>query len=56
MSSTQEATVDAAQSDGHPGRVWRWLIPRQLAKPSSPALLKHQEERARDVQNRGLRG
>jgi uncharacterized membrane protein len=52
MSSTQGATIDAAQNDGHRGRLWRWLIPRQLAKPSSPALLKHQEERARDVQNR----
>src|ERR1700761_5043154 len=52
MSSPEAATVDAAQNDGRRGRLWRWLIPRQLAKPSNPALLKHQEERARDVQNR----
>src|ERR1700761_6833657 len=52
MSSPEAATVDAPQHDGHRGRLWRWLIPRQLPKPSNPALLKHQEERARDVQNR----
>jgi uncharacterized membrane protein len=52
MSPTQGTTVDAAQSDGHHGRLWRWFVPRQLSKPSNPALLKHQEEQARNVQNR----
>ena len=52
MSSTQGATVDAAQNDGHRGRLWRWLVPRQLSKPNNPALLKHQEEQARNLQNR----
>ena len=48
MSSISETTVDG----GHRGRVWRWLVPHQLPQPINPALLKHREERARDVQNR----
>src|SRR5256714_14054845 len=52
MSSTQGTTADAAQNNGHHSRLWRWLVPRQLSKPSNPALLKHQEEQARNVQNR----
>jgi uncharacterized membrane protein len=47
MSSTQ--TVEGAQ---HRGRLSRWFVPRRIPQPVNPALLKHQEEAARDVQNR----
>jgi len=52
MSSTQGMTVEGGQDNGHHGRLWRWFVPRPLPKPINPALLKHQEARARDVQNR----
>jgi uncharacterized membrane protein len=39
-------------SDGHRSKLVRWLLPRPLPEPVNPALLKHSEERAEDVQNR----
>jgi uncharacterized membrane protein len=52
MSSTQVTTVEGAQNGGHRGRLRRWFVPRSLPEPVNPALLKHQEQRAEDVQNR----
>jgi len=49
MSSTPEATTGGTQSRP---RLARWFVPRQLPVPINPALMKHQEERAMDVQNR----
>ena len=42
----------ATESDGHHRRLVRWFVPRPLPQPLNPALLKHSEERAQDVQNR----
>ena len=42
----------ATESDGHHSRLVRWFVPRPLPQPLNPALLKHSEERAQDVQNR----
>lgn len=52
MTSTQGITVEPPQSAGHHGRLLRWFVPRPLPPPVDPALLKHDEERAQDVQNR----
>ena len=52
MSSTQGMTVDGGQDNGHHGRLRRRFVPRPLPQPINPALLKHQEQRAQDVQNR----
>src|SRR5436305_679946 len=50
--SSQGVTTNDAQNGAHRSRLVRWFVPRPLPKPISPALMKHQEERARDVQNR----
>jgi uncharacterized membrane protein len=34
------------------GRLRRWVLPIKLPEPINPALVKHAEERADDVQNR----
>ena len=52
MSSTKATTVGGAQNGGHHRQLLRWFVPRPLPEPINPALVKHQEERARDVQNR----
>jgi uncharacterized membrane protein len=52
MSSTPQTAAEEAQNGGHRGRLLRWFVPRRLPEPINPALLKHQEERAEDVQNR----
>ncbi len=52
MSSTQASTVDGAQTVGRRGPLLRRLVPRPLPEPINPALLKHQEQRAEDAQNR----
>jgi uncharacterized membrane protein len=52
MSSTQGTTVGGSQDGDHHSRLWRWFVPRPLPLPIDPALLKHQEQRAKDVQNR----
>jgi uncharacterized membrane protein len=52
MSSTQATKADGAQDGGPRGRLLRRFVPRPLPEPISPALLKHQEQRAQDVQNR----
>ena len=52
MSSTQGITIDSAETGGHRGPLRRWFVPRPLPKPINPALLTHQEQRAREVQNR----
>jgi hypothetical protein len=44
--------ADSAKSNGHHRRIVPWLIPSPLPQPLNPALLKHSEERAEDVQNR----
>jgi uncharacterized membrane protein len=52
MSSTTDKSAQAAQNGGHHDRLLRWFVPRPLPEPINPALLKHQEQRAEDVQNR----
>jgi uncharacterized membrane protein len=52
MSSTNGKSAQAAQNSGHHGRRLRWCLPRPLPEPINPALLKHQEQRAQDLQNR----
>jgi len=48
--------VNEAQTtaDGHVlgDRLGRWVLPQKLPQPISPALLKHQEQRAEAAQNR----
>ena len=41
-------------ADGHSlgDRLGRWVVPQKLPMPINPALLKHQEQRAEDDQNR----
>jgi uncharacterized membrane protein len=52
MSSTQITAAEETQNGGHRRRLLRWFVPRPLPKPINPALLKHQEQRAHDAQNR----
>ena len=52
MSATQDGPAEPAGSNGHHRRMVRWFVPRPLPQPVNPALLKHQEQRALDVQNR----
>jgi uncharacterized membrane protein len=52
MSSTGATTAKAAHSGGPRNWLFRWLLPRPLPEAVNPALLKQQEERAEDVQNR----
>ncbi|HEX3830613.1 MAG TPA: DUF1003 domain-containing protein [Solirubrobacteraceae bacterium] len=47
-----ESPPEAAESDGHHSPLVRWFVPRSLPQPLNPALVKHSEERAQDVQNR----
>jgi uncharacterized membrane protein len=52
MSSTQPTTTEGAHDSSHDRRLLRWFVPHPLPKPINPALVKHQEQRAQDVQNR----
>jgi uncharacterized membrane protein len=52
MSTAREAPPESAESNGHHRRLVRWLVPPPLPQPLNPALLKHSEKRAEDVQNR----
>jgi uncharacterized membrane protein len=52
MSTATETRPESAESNGHHRRLVRWLVPPALPQPLNPALLKHSEERAADVQNR----
>jgi uncharacterized membrane protein len=52
MSATQNVAAEQAGTNDHRGRLMRWFVPRPLPRPVNPALLKHSEERAADVQNR----
>jgi uncharacterized membrane protein len=55
MSTASETPPGGAESngkDGHHRRLVRWVVPPPLPQPLNPALLKHSEERAQDVQNR----
>jgi uncharacterized membrane protein len=52
MSTASETPPQSAESDGHHRRLVRWFVPRPLPQPLNPALLKHSEERAQDVQSR----
>jgi uncharacterized membrane protein len=52
MPSTQATKADGPQDGAHRGKLLRSLVPRPLPEPISPALLKHQEQRAQKVQNR----
>jgi uncharacterized membrane protein len=45
-------SAENAKSAGHGRRLVRWFLPRPLPAPINPALLKHSEERAQDVQSR----
>ena len=47
-----ETPPEGSQSDGHHSRLVRWFVPRPLPQPINPALLKHSEERAQNVQDR----
>jgi uncharacterized membrane protein len=49
MSSTQGVTAGSTQSRH---RLVRWFVPRPRPQPINPAVLKHEQERAEDVQNR----
>src|ERR1700749_1737867 len=52
MPSNGSNASDATASDGHRGPLRRLLLPAPLPPPVNPALLKHSEERAKDIQNR----
>jgi uncharacterized membrane protein len=52
MSSPQVGTVDGARNAGHRRRLLHWFVPRPLPEPINPALLKQEEERAQNAQNR----
>jgi uncharacterized membrane protein len=52
MSTAKETPPKSAESDGHHSRLVRWFVPRPLPQPLNPALVKHSEERAQDVQSR----
>jgi uncharacterized membrane protein len=52
MSTVSETPPDTSESDGHHSHLVRWFVPRPLPQPLNPALIKHSEERAQDVQNR----
>jgi uncharacterized membrane protein len=52
MSTARKTTPASAESDGHHRGLLRWFVPPPVPKPINPALLKHSEERAEDVQNR----
>ena len=52
MSSNGQGGPGATKGGGHRGPLRRLLLPAPLPPPVNPALLKHSEERAKDVQNR----
>jgi uncharacterized membrane protein len=52
MPSPQATKTDGHHSGGHRGRLLRWFVPGPLPEPINPALLKHQEQRAEEAQNR----
>jgi uncharacterized membrane protein len=52
MSTAKETLPVNAESNGPHGRLVRWFVPRPLPAPLNPALVKHSEERAQDLQNR----
>jgi uncharacterized membrane protein len=52
MSTAKETPTQSAGNDGDHSRLARWVLPRPLPQPLNPALLKHSEERAHDVQDR----
>jgi uncharacterized membrane protein len=55
MSTAREpesGSSGSSESSGHRGRLVRWFAPPTLPQPLNPALLKHSEERAQDMQNR----
>jgi uncharacterized membrane protein len=52
MSSTQATAAEGAQNGGPHRRLLRFFVSRPLPVPVNPALVKHEEERAEDVQNR----
>jgi uncharacterized membrane protein len=52
MSTAKETQPESPEGDGHHSRFVRWFVPRPLPQPLNPALLKHSEDRAQDVQNR----
>src|SRR6201987_4365674 len=45
-------STETSERTRHHRRLVRWLAPPSLPQPLNPALLKHSEERAQDVQNR----
>jgi uncharacterized membrane protein len=52
MTTATETPPESAESNGHHRRLVRWFVPCPLPQPLNPALLKHSEERAHDVQDR----
>ena len=51
-SSGSSGSSSSSKSPSHRHGLVRWLAPPTLPQPLNPALLKHSEERAQDVQNR----
>jgi uncharacterized membrane protein len=52
MSTASETPSERTDSAGRHSRLVRWFVPRPLPQPINPALLKHSEQRAQDVQSR----
>jgi uncharacterized membrane protein len=52
MSTPSEDHPESGKGEEHHLRLVRWFVPRPLPQPVNPALLKHSQERAQDVQNR----
>ena len=52
MPATPDVTAQPAGSNRHRSRLVRWFVPRRLPQPINPALLKHEEQRTQEAQNR----
>ena len=52
MSTASETPSDGTDSARRHSRLIRWFVPRPLPQPINPALVKHSEQRAQDVQSR----
>jgi uncharacterized membrane protein len=52
MSTGTETPPDTPKSNAHRSQLVRWFFPRPLPQPVNPALLKHSDERAQNIQDR----
>jgi uncharacterized membrane protein len=48
----QTTAPSQTASEGRGSKLVHWLLPRPLPEPANPALLKHSEKRAEEMQNR----